>query len=128
MDALLFMIFAAIAVLLAAIGIHGVVSYQVARRARELSIRIALGATRAHIFRIVIRQAMIPVAVGLGAGMASALALTRLLESMLFTVSARDPRTMAIIPLILAAIALFACYMPARRAANIDPIVALHSE
>jgi putative ABC transport system permease protein len=121
-------IFAAIAVLLAAIGIHGVVSYQVARRSRELSIRIALGAPRAHIFRIVVRQAMIPVAAGLGAGMVSALALSRLIESMLFAVSARDPRTMAAIPLILATIALTSCILPARRAAKIDPNVALRSE
>jgi ABC-type antimicrobial peptide transport system permease subunit len=121
-------IFAAIAVLLAAIGIHGVVSYQVARRSRELGIRIALGATRADILRLVIRQAMIPVAVGVGAGMASALAVTRLIESMLFAVSARDPRTMAAIPLIVAAIALLGCIVPARRAAKIDPIIALRSE
>lgn len=121
-------IFAAIAVLLAAIGIHGVVSYQVARRAREIGIRIALGATRAHILRIVIRQAMIPVAVGLGAGMVLALALTRLIESMLFAVSARDPWTMAAIPLIVAAIALLGCILPARHAAKIDPIAALRSE
>lgn len=121
-------IFAAIAVLLAAIGIHGVVSYQVARRVRELGIRIALGATRADILRLVIRQAMIPVAVGVGAGMASALAVTRLIESMLFAVSARDPRTMAAIPLIVSAIALLGCIVPARRAAKIDPIIALRSE
>ena len=121
-------IFAVIALLLAAIGIHGVVSYQVARRARELGIRIALGATRGHIFRIVIRQAMIPVAAGLGAGIVSSLALTRLIESMLFGVSARDPRTMAAIPLVLSAIALVSCILPAHRAAKIDPIVTLRAE
>ena len=121
-------IFAAIALLLAAIGIYGVVSYQVGHRAREFGIRVALGATRADILRIVMMQAMIPVVAGLGAGIAGALALTRLVASLLFEVGARDPRTLILVPLILAAVALLACALPARRAMNADPMIALRSE
>jgi ABC-type antimicrobial peptide transport system permease subunit len=121
-------LFAAIAALLAAIGIDGVVSYQVARRARELGIRMALGATRSHILRIVIAQAMAPVAAGLIAGMAAALALSRLMQSMLFGVTPHDPATITAIPIALAAVALLSCLIPAQRAAKIDPTVALREE
>lgn len=121
-------IFAGIAVLLAAVGIHGVVSYQVALRAHELGIRIALGGTRADILRTVLGRAMFPVAIGLASGLVAALGLTRLIQSMLFGVTARDPWTMAAIPLILGVVAILGCALPARRAIKIDPIVWLRSE
>jgi predicted permease len=121
-------LFAAVAALLAAIGIHGVVSYQVARRARELGIRMALGATRSHILRIVMAQAMAPVAAGLIVGVAAAFALSRLMQSMLFGVTPRDPATMTAIPIAMAAVALLSCLIPAQRAAKIDPTVALREE
>jgi putative ABC transport system permease protein len=117
-----------IVLLLAAIGKRRVVSYQVARRAREIGIRMALGATRADILRSVIQLAMTPVAVGLAVGLAAALLLTRWIQSMLFGVGARDPGTMVAIVVALAAVALAGCALPARRAARIDPIEALRSE
>ncbi len=121
-------VFAAFAVVLAAIGIYGVMTYWVNQRTHEIGIRMALGAGRRNILQLVIRQASVLVSVGIIAGLAGAFALTRVMSSLLFGVSATDRFTFIVISLLLAAIALLASYVPARRATKVDPIVALRHE
>ena len=103
-------------------------SYAVTRRAHELGIRLALGATRREILGIVLTQGMRLAAIGMAAGLAAATALTRLLASLLYGVRPADPATMAAVALLLGGIALLACYIPARRATAVDPVVALRCE
>ena len=117
-----------LALFLASIGIYCVMSYAVGQRTREISIRMALGARSRDVMNLVIRQGMWLVLIGVAIGMAASLAVSRLLKSFLFGLSATDPMTFGIIPLLLAAIALLACYVPARRAAKVDPMVALRNE
>ena len=117
--------FAGLALLLGAIGIYGVVSYSVAQRTHEMGVRAALGATRWDQVRLVLKSGMSLTAVGLVIGVLGALGLTRLLASFLFGVSPGDPWTLAIVSLVLAAVAAIACFIPARRAARVDPMVAL---
>ena len=122
---LLFTAFAGAALLLAALGIYGVMAYSVTQRVREIGIRMALGAQTGDVLRMIVRQGMILTLVGVGVGLAGALGLSRVLASLLFGTNAIDPVTFAAISLLLAAVAFLACYFPARRAAKIDPIKAL---
>lgn len=113
---------------LACVGLYGVVAYAVARRRREVGIRRAIGAGGADVLRLVVGEGMALVGVGLALGIALALAATRLLQSLLYGVSATDPLTFATVPLLLAAVALAANLLPARRATRVAPVEALRSE
>jgi putative ABC transport system permease protein len=121
-------VFAAMALLLAAIGIYGVTSYSFNQRAHEIGIRLALGAQRMHILHMVIGEGMRVVAVGLAIGLMGAAALTRFVRTMLFDVSPFDPITFAAISATLAAVAFIACLVPAQRATRVDPLIALREE
>ena len=124
-DLLLLSTFGGMALLLAGLGIFGVVSYTVRLRNRELGIRMALGAQRGDVLRLVVRQGMIPALLGLGTGVIGALGLTRFISSLLYGVKTADPVTFVIVGLVFAAVALVACYLPALRATKVDPMVVL---
>jgi len=121
-------LFAVAALVLAAIGIYGVVAYTVGQRTQEIGIRMAVGASRGEILRLVVGQGMAPVAVGLGLGLAAALVVTRFMATLLYGVAPTDPVTMAGVGLVLGAVALAACYVPARRAAGVDVLSALRAD
>ncbi len=126
--ALLLASFAFAALLLGGIGLYGVMSYTVAQRTREIAVRIALGATQSQVTKLVLRDALRLTLTGLGLGIIAALALVHLLSSMLYEVRPTDPLTFAGMSIFLGAIALFASCLPARRAARVDPMVALRYE
>src|SRR3954466_5036702 len=125
---LLLSIFAGTALVLAAVGLYGVISYSVAQRTRELGIRIALGAQRSDVLRLILRQGMTLVAAGVLFGVAASLGLTRLISSLLYGISASDPIPFVLLSAALVFVAFIACWLPARRASAVDPIVALHAE
>ncbi len=120
--------FAVLALLLASLGVYGVLAFSIARRTREIGIRMALGADRRAVSALVLSEGMSLVAVGLVLGLGGGLYLSRWVRSLLFEVSPRDAATFVLVPLVLAAVALLACYLPARRALRVDPLVALRSE
>jgi putative ABC transport system permease protein len=122
---LLVTLFAVLALVLAAVGLYGVTAYAVAQRTRELGIRVALGATSRDVVRLVLDMGGRLVLVGLAIGTLAALMLSRLMSTLLFGVSARDPMTFAGVALLLAAVSMVACYIPARRATRVDPVIAL---
>ena len=124
----LLLLFAVIALILAAVGIYGVVAWNVTQRTREIGIRQALGATRQDVHLLILRQGMRTVLLGLFVGLAGAVAVTHTLSSLLFEVSALDPWTYVAVSALLGLIGFLACVIPARRATRVDPIVALRVE
>jgi ABC-type antimicrobial peptide transport system permease subunit len=121
-------VFAMIALVMAATGLYGVLAFFVAQRTSELGIRLALGASGGDVMRLVIRRGMILAGIGLAVGIAGGLAVTRLVQNLLFQTAASDPATFIIVSGCLGLVALLACVIPARRARSVDPLIALRAE
>jgi putative ABC transport system permease protein len=126
--AILFGVFAVVALALATVGIYGVMAYSVSERTREIGVRVALGAQRRDVLKLIVTQGMTLALIGTGIGLGASLALTRLMQSLLFEVSPTDPFTFAGLAALLSVVAMLACYLPARRATKVDPMIALRSE
>src|SRR5262247_1999970 len=120
--------FSLFALLLASVGLYGVMSYAVTRRTNEIGVRMALGARGADVVRMVMKETMLLVAIGMAVGLVAALATTRMISSLLFGLSPDDPVTIAAAALLMTIVAAFAGYLPARRAARVDPMTALRCE
>lgn len=127
-NAYLLAAFAAVAVALAAIGLFGVMAYLVSQRTREIGVRLALGASSGEVFRWILGRGLLLASAGAAIGVTGAFFLTRLIQSLVFSVSTRDPWTFIAVPLGLIGVALVACWIPAHRAMRIDPVVALRTE
>ena len=125
---LLMGVFAGLALTLTVIGLYGVISYSVSRRTHELGVRIALGAQRRDVLKLVIGQGMLLGLIGVVLGIGGAFALTRILQSLLFDVSTTDPLIFIAVSLLLVLVIITACYLPARRATRVDPVIALRYE
>ena len=125
---LLLSIFGALALILASVGLYGVIAFSVAQRTREIGVRMALGARPADVLRLVLNEGLALVAAGLVVGIGAALALTRLLAGMVYGVSLHDPLVFLAVNVLLVGISLMACYLPARRAMRVEPVVALRYE
>jgi ABC-type antimicrobial peptide transport system permease subunit len=121
-------VFGSVAVLLAAIGLYGVIAQSVAERRQEIGVRMALGAARGQVLRLFVRQGLIIVAVGIGCGLGATMAAARSLASLVFGVTVTDPATLGAVAALLTAVTLLACYVPARSATRVDPMNALRSE
>jgi putative ABC transport system permease protein len=120
--------FAAVALILAAIGVYSVISYSVAQRTHEIGVRMALGAQQRHVLRMIVGQGLKLVLVGVAIGVTTAFAVTRVISNLLFGLTATDPTVFVVVPLLLVVIATLASYFPARRALKVDPMIALRNE
>ena len=127
-NTLLLAIFAAVALALAAVGIYSVISYSVTQRTQEVGVRMALGARPGDVIRLILKQGLAMTLIGVAAGILGAIAAARVMSGLLYGVTATDPATFAAISLLLAIVAMLACYLPARRAARVEPIAALRCE